>query len=194
MNAGDIWNYDRCRERIAPLRGRLGFPDSPFLEFLRLRLDLASGILTTDPDDTPVPGLRPAVYCILVTYSRAAESPECFRQLAFRDLPGGLAYDASFRTRAILPLADLYSRDPPAFARAMESLGGIPVAYADHAWKLNALPRVPVDILVWDKSGEFPSSAAMFFDASVPAYLETEAAAMLGELVTQRIAFFCNGP
>ena len=192
MSREDLWNYDRCRDRIASLQGRLGFPDSPCLEFLRLRLDLRSGILTTLPDGAPAPLLHAAVYCILATYSRAAKSPESFRQVPFRELPGGHAYDATFHTRAILPLAGLYSHDPHMFSRVMEELGGIPVAFADHAWKLYALPLVPVYILLWDGSDEFPSSSAMFFDASVPAYLETEAAALLGELVTARIASFCS--
>lgn len=192
MNREDIWNYRHCREHITSLPGRLGFPDSPCLEFLRLRLDLSSGTLTTLPDDTPVPGLHAAVNCILATYSHAIESPEVFRLVAFRELKGGPAYDATFRTRAILPLATLNYRDTDMFCRIMEALGGIPVAYADRAWKLNALPRVPVYILLWDGSDEFLSSAAMLFDASVPSYLETETAAMLGELVTRRIAFFCQ--
>lgn len=194
MSRDDLRDYSRCRDRIASLRGRLGFPDSPFLESLRLRLDLRTGIITTQPDNIPVPGYHAAGYCILATYSRATESPESFRQVAFRDLPGGPAYDAAFRTRAVLPLAGLYSQDPHTFGRVMETLGGIPVAYADHAWKLYALPLVPVYILLWVGSEEFPSSAAMFFDASVPAYLETEAAAMLGEMVTERIASLCREP
>ena len=140
MTREDLWNYDRCRDRIASLRGRLGFPDSPCLEFLQLRLDLRSGILTTLPDGAPVPLLHAAVYCILATYSQATESPEVFRQVTFRDLPGGPAYDAAFRTRAILPLADMYSRVPHAFCTAIQEMGGIPVTFAEHAWKLYALP------------------------------------------------------
>lgn len=192
MSTDDRWNYDRCRQQIATLRGRLGFPDLPYLDLLRLRLDLASGALTTEPGDTPVTGLCPAVFCILDTYSRAAGSPETFRLVPFRHLPGGTAYEAAFHRRAVLPLADRYTRDRDRFSHVLEDLGGIPVAYADRAWKLPALPEVPVYILIWNGSDEFPASAALFFDASVPAYLETEAAAMLGELVTERITLFCE--
>jgi hypothetical protein len=52
---------------------------------------------------------------------------------------------------------------------------------------------VPVSLLIWEGSGEFAPSTSMLFDASVPAYLETEAAAMLGELVTERIHVLCSG-
>jgi hypothetical protein len=60
MSREDPRDYGRCRERVAPLQGRPGFHDSPCLEFLRLRLDLRKGILTTQPDDTPVPHLMAA--------------------------------------------------------------------------------------------------------------------------------------
>jgi hypothetical protein len=53
-------------------------------------------------------------------------------------------------------------------------------------------PLVSVYIPLGDESDEFPPSSAMFFDASVPAYLETETAAMPGELVTERIASLCR--
>jgi hypothetical protein len=189
MSAEDTWDYARCRERIALLQGCPGFPDTGFLEFLGLRLDIRSGHLTTGPDDMPIPGLNAVVYCILATYSRTAERPEAFRLVSFRELPGGPAYEAAFRTRAILPLASRYSRDPRAFSIAVESPGGVPVAYADHACKLCTLSRVPVCLLIWEGSDEFPPSADLLFDASAPSYPETEASAMLGELVTQKIAF-----
>ena len=192
MGEDDHWNYDRCREQISSLRGRRGFPDIPHLDFLGLSLDLPSGTLTSEPGEIPVPGFRPAVFCILDTYSRATGSPETFRLVPFRQLPGASAYEAAFHRRAVLPLPALYCRDRDRFCKAVIELGGIPVVYADRAWKLAALPEVPVYVLIWDGSGEFPASAALLFDASVPAYLETEAAAMLGELVTDRIAFFCE--
>lgn len=192
MTVDKCWNWERCGERIASLRGRLGFPDTDSLDFLDLHLDLRSGILSAGYSGTPVPELRAGVFCILATYARAAQSPEAFRMVSFRELPGGEAYAAAFHRRAVIPLAGLYSRDPHAFAAALGILGGIPVAYADHAWKVHALPRVPLSVLVWDGSEEFPASAALFFDASAGAYLETEAAAMLGELAADRIAFLAR--
>ena len=190
MTTEDIWNFERCREHLTSLRGRLGFPDSHNLAFLRLHLDPGSGILTTEPDGSPVPGLRPLVFCVLETYSRAMEIPETSVLVAFGSLPGGHAYDVAFRKRAVLPLASLYSRDPGKFQKTMNAFGGIPVRHADYAWKVHALPRVPIYILIWEGSDEFPASSALLFDASVSAALETEAVAMLGELLTQRIAFF----
>lgn len=193
MSTGTTWDYERCRKAIVSLRGRLGFPDSPDLAFLRLHVDLTSGALVTEPDNRPVPDLRPAVFCILDAYSRAEDAPETFRLIPFDQVPGGPAYAATFRQRAILPLAEQDSRDTGQFTRVMEGFSATSVVYADRAWMLRALPRVPVYILVWEGSGEFPPSANLLFDASVSAYLETEAVAMLGELVTERIAFFLEG-
>ena len=69
----------------------------------------------------------------------------------------------------------------------MDSFGAVSVAFAHRAWILLPLPRVPVYLLFWDGDDEIPASANLLFDTSVPAYLETEQMAMLGELVTDRI-------
>lgn len=190
MSAGTTWDYERCREAVSSLRGRLGFPDDPFLVVLRLRLDLTSGILVTEPDMTPVLGIRPRLFCILSGYSRAEEVPETFRLIPFGQVPGGNAYAATFRQRAVQPLAEMYTLNQQGFCQVLEEFGATPAAYADRSWVLRALPRVPVYILIWEGSDEFPPSANLLFDASVSSCLETEAVAMLGELVTERIAFF----
>lgn len=190
MSAGTTWDYERCREAVSSLRGRGGFPDDPFLAMLRLRLDLTSGILVTEPDMTPVPGIRPRVLCILNGYSRAEEVPETFRLIPFSQVPGGGAYAAAFRQRAVRPLAEMYNLNRQGFCQVLEEFGATPAAYADRSWVLRALPRVPVYILIWEGSDEFPPSANLLFDASVSAYLETEAVAILGELVAERIGFF----
>ena len=188
MTTASRWDFEHCRDRLATLPGRLGFPEGHTLSFLGLRLDLATGVLVTEPDNLPLPGLRPTVFCILDAYSRVGEIAEAFQPVPFDQLPDGTAYAAAFRNRAILPLAGQYSRDSRAFVSVMQAFGAVPVAYADHAWILRALPRVPVYILVWEGSGEFPPSADLLFDASVSSILPTEAAAMLGELVADRIA------
>jgi hypothetical protein len=192
MSAGTIWNFEQCRKAITSLRGQLGFPDGPDLAVLRLHLDLSTGALGTEPDGTPVPGIRPRVFCILDSYSRAKEVPETFRLISFDKVPGGTAYAATFRQRAVRPLADMFGLDRKRFARVLEEFGAVPTAYADHSWKLPALPRVPVYLLLWEGADEFPPSANLLFDGSVSAYLETEAIAILGELVTERIAFFMD--
>lgn len=192
MSAGTIWNFEQCRKAITSLRGQLGFPDVPDLAVLRLHLNLSTGALVTEPDGTPVPKLRPRVFCILDGYSRAEEVPETFRLIFFDRVPGGMAYAATFRQRAVLPLVDMYGLDRKRFARVLEEFGAAPTAYADHSWKLPALPLVPVYLLFWEGSDEFPPSANLLFDESVSEYLETEAVAILGELVTERIAFFMD--
>ncbi|MDD1701866.1 MAG: DUF3786 domain-containing protein [Methanoregula sp.] len=185
--AGAHGNFERCRESLRSLRGRPGFPDTPLLSILDLHLSPEDGTITCGPEGTPVPGIAPALFCILDGYAKSHEVPEQFSLLPFEKTPGASAYSAAFHRRAILPLAEAFGRDPGRTGTVIESLRAVPVAFADLAWKLYPLPRVPVYILFWDGTGEFPSSANLLFDASVPAYLETEQIAMLGELTAERI-------
>lgn len=185
--AGIRWNFAACREHLRSLQGRPGFSDAPVLSILDLRLSLEDGTITAGPADTPYPGIGPALFCILDRYAQSREVPETFSPMPFEKAPGASAYAAAFRRRAVLPLGQLWGTSPGRVQEIMNSFGAVPVAFAHRAWKLSPLPRVPVYLLFWDGDDEIPASANLLFDTSVPAYLETEQVAMLGELVTDRV-------
>jgi len=186
-SAGIRWNFAACRERIRSLQGRLGFSDAPVLSILDLRLSLEDGTITAGPDDTPCPDIGPALFCLLDRYAQSREVPATFSPMPFEKAHGSSAYAAAFWRRAVLPLGQLWGTSPGRAQEIMDSFGAVSVAFAHRAWILLPLPRVPVYLLFWDGDDEIPASANLLFDTSVPAYLETEQMAMLGELVTDRI-------
>ena len=144
------------------------------------------------------PGSEPvhvAVAILLLHYLLHADgAPSAGTWLAYRELPDGLFYAASFAGRAEAPLARAFagtagegSPGLEAFDRAARSLGGQELTFADAAYRFDALPRVAVAALVWAGDDEEPGQAGVLFDAAAGHYLPAEDLAGLGGTLAQRL-------
>lgn len=109
--------------------------------------------------------------------------------LAFRELPDGLFYAASFAQRAESPLAQAFGSEAglARFRAAAASAGGLPLQLADAAFAFQALPRLALAALVWVGDDEFPAQASVVFDATAGHYLPAEDLAGLGGLLAGRL-------
>ena len=137
-----------------------------------------------------------AVSILLLHYLlRADDAPPAGEWRAFRELPDGMFYAASFAQRAEAPLAQTFGSASPAgsedglerFRAAAASAGGTSLELADAAFAFQALPRLALAVLVWAGDDEFPSQARVMFDAAAGHYLPAEDLAGLGGLVVRRL-------
>jgi hypothetical protein len=129
-----------------------------------------------------------ATRILLLHYLLTADgSPMSDRWIAFRNLPGGMGYDAAFQGRANLRLARTFGADRAAFEAAARALGGERLSFGDAAFMFRLLPRVWLGIVLYLADDEFPSSANVLFDASASHYLATEDLAVLGGLLAGRL-------
>jgi len=182
-----IWNWEKCRDKILTLRGRLGFPDSSVLKFLRLSLSLEDGHLHDELRGTTVPEMEAGVYCILSGYADASAVEETHQLVSFAQLHGGRAYHNAFNRRAVQPIERVFGIVPQTLYKAAELLEAIKLDYGDYSVKIYALPLVPIYVVLWSAPSEFPPSANILFDLSVSNYLSTEQTAILGELTASRL-------
>jgi hypothetical protein len=182
-----IWNWEKCRDKILTLRGRLGFPDSSVLKFLRLSFSLEDGYVHDELRDRSVPEIEASVYCILSGYADGNAVEENRQLVSFAQLPGGSAYHNAFNRRAVQPIERVFGSAPETLYKAAELLDTKKLDYGDYSVKIYALPLVPVHVVLWSADSEFPTSANILFDSSVSNYLSTEQAAMLGELTSARL-------
>ena len=109
--------------------------------------------------------------------------------VSFTDLKAALMKSKSFARDCEEPLRGLFDRDPTATERALERLGAVrePGTPAPAAWKLSALPRVPVLILHWPSDEEFPSKLKVLFDRTADRYLDVESLTFLIEGLVRNI-------
>jgi len=183
----DIWTWDKSRDKIIRLRGRLGFPYSPNLEFLKLKLSLETGKIYDEIGDKPLPEIEPEVYCILTGYANSQPTPENHKLLSFAQLPGGQNYNTAFIRRAVAPIEKAFGSISEKLWDAAKALGAERQTYGDCSVKIHALPLVPIVIILHAATSEFSASASMLFDSSASNYLSTEQLAMLGQLTSSRL-------
>jgi len=128
--------------------------------------------------------------CILLLHYllNADGTPLASKWIAFRNLPGGLGYDAAFQGRASLRLAHVFGSDRTAFELAARSLGGERLSFGDASFAFRLLPRVWLAVVLHLADDEFPANANVLFDAAVSHYLPTEDLAVLGGMLAGRLS------
>ncbi len=110
---------------------------------------------------------------------------------AYRELPDGLFYAASFAGRAEAPLTRAFAGSPAdldVFRAAARAAGGDALTLGDASFRFVALPRVDVAVLVWAGDDEEPGEARMLFDANAGHYLPAEDLAGLGGQLAHQLA------
>ncbi len=121
---------------------------------------------------------------IMLHYLVTADgSPVAGHWVTFRHLPGGAIYMDPFQRRAVAPFLKAFSGDPESFTRGASALGGHRASGSGVGMVIPALPRVPLQFILWPGDEELPASANILFDASAASYLPTEDCAHLPAVV-----------
>jgi hypothetical protein len=138
-----------------------------------------------------------AVGILLLHYLLAADgTPPAGAWSAYRELPDGLFYAASFSQRAEEPLARAFAASADgldAFRAAARAAGGDALTLGDASFRFAALPRVDVAVLVWAGDDEEPGEARVLFDAGAGHYLPAEDLAGLGGQLAHRLIAAARG-
>ena len=129
-----------------------------------------------------------ATQILLLHYLLTADgTPVAARWIAFRNLPGGLGYDAAFQNRASRRLSHAFGRDRASFEAAARALGGERLSFGDTSFLFRVLPRVWLSVVLYLADDEFPANANVLFDAVVDRYLPTEDLAVVGGMLAGRL-------
>lgn len=129
-----------------------------------------------------------ATRLVLTHYVLTADgAPMASKWIAFRNLDGGLGYDAAFQRRASLPLAQAFGQNQPGFETAARLLGGERLRFGDASFCFRALPRLWLAVVLYLADDEFPANANVLFDAAANHYLPTEDLAVLGGILAGRL-------
>ena len=118
---------------------------------------------------------------------QAKGSPPANRLVTMKELPDGRNYFRTFSQRAIKPILDNFSKDPSQLVDATQGLGGYKTDCGDAAVTIDALPRVPITIALWQGDEEFVPTGSMMFDASISDYLSSYDITELCETIAWRL-------
>lgn len=106
--------------------------------------------------------------------------------ISFREFKNGDIYFNAFKQRAILPIAEAFSRFPEKFSIACKELKAEKTILrtGDLNCKIFVFPKIPIICIIWLGDEEVSSNANILFDATADKHLHIEDVAILGEFVS----------
>lgn len=179
----ELWTWERCGPDILSLRKRLGFGEE--ICFLKYCVkDTGKVYDTLHEESVSAPG---PLYWVLFHYAQAEEVPLSLELVTYDKLPGGYAFYGAFRQLAVEPLLDVFGEKRRDFEKCCLHFEGAERSFGDVSFQIPALPLVPITVILWEKTDEFPPRCTLLYDKSAQNYLPTEDLAFLGELLSRRL-------
>jgi hypothetical protein len=149
------------------------------------RLDINKAVVSLI-DSAQEVSLRDKI--LLIHYfTQAKGTPLTGRQITYRDLPGGLVYYPTFIKRTIQPLTDFFGEKPSLLIKAGKLFDATSARTGDASLSINAFPRVPVTVILWQGEDKIPAGLNLLFDANIIDYLESEDVTIVCETITWRL-------
>lgn len=182
----DLWTWEKSKEVVKTLPGRLGFPPSDTLKVLDLEINLIDGTIQDTTKQQPFDPTTEYIFFLLSRYAAAKEVPLTGTPITFRNVSGGRAYAPVFEGRVVMPLLHHLGNEPETFTKAAKALGGQAIKLGDVAYNIPAFPLVPITYVLWLADSEFPARVKVFLDSTVGSFLDAEAITHLAALTTLR--------
>lgn len=182
-----IWNWDKVKDAINTLPGRLGFSKDRELRFFKLKLDLGTGevydeILGRFLTEREKYGL----YYVLYLYSRAEKEINEVGELITLSQLCPVIHCPMFKEN-INAFEITFGYNPQYLYQAAELFGFEKIDIADVAVKIYVLPLVPIVVGIWLGEEGLPPSSVILFDKSVSNYLDCEASSILAGVLLARL-------
>jgi hypothetical protein len=187
--------YEKTYETIAPRLRDLDFPYAALrlgfdlIDKYRMSIDFLGRTYELDRE-----GVRPAdgekvnvnFLSVLVYYAVSKGGTEPLHDFALlNSFSGGLFSGGSTSGGSgwmVEPIRKAFGGDYERFCRAARDLGMIyegSRVTAEHTWQYRLLPKIPVLVKYFEADDEFPSDVKIYYDKTVPEYLDFEPLAVL---------------
>jgi Domain of unknown function (DUF3786) len=192
QNARNLAVESLCRQPLAEILKRSGYQakesDSLHIPFLDRTYAVSyPDFRFSDTADSAKSVPLQEQVLILHYLSAASPSRPAGRWIAYREIPGAAFYFSAFVKRAIDPLKKVFGNDTGALKKAVARLNGQPIAAGDAGFEFQALPRVPLQIILWEADEEFGAEGNILFDQNVGEILTPEDVAWLAGMLVYRL-------
>jgi hypothetical protein len=115
--------------------------------------------------------------CALAVVSYLIEAknvPLRGRWVSEKDLRGGEMFFRGPHLFPVKPLEHKFGNNGNRFLQAAQKCGGTNVPGADVSFKVMALPRIPVQVLLWLADEDFSARITFLFDATIEEHLSLD--------------------
>ena len=122
---------------------------------------------------------------LLFHYLNGAKGSEVTGEwISYQEVPDGKFYMDAFIRRAKNPLVQGFGNQPELLVKlATEVYGARPLDQGDFSVMVQALPKVPVALILWKGDEEFPPDGTILFDRSIFSFLSAEDIAWLAGMI-----------
>jgi len=122
---------------------------------------------------------------LLLHYLNLAHDIEISEEwIAYQEVPDGKFYLDAFIRRAKNPMVQGFGNNPELLVKlATEVYGATTMEQGDLAVRIQALPLVPVALILWKGDDEFPPEGTILLDRSVSQVLSAEDIAWLAGMI-----------
>ncbi len=125
---------------------------------------------------------------VLVYLTEAQNVKLSHTWISEKDLKGGSTFFRGPHRLDVEALEAKYGRDPEAFLRAGQRLGGSEILYGDKAFALGVFPRVALAYILWKGDEEFAPRIGVLFDSSIQSHLPLDIVWCLVAETSRRLA------
>lgn len=117
----------------------------------------------------------------------AHDEPVRDELITFRDIPDGHFYFEAFQRRARDPFLSTFGWNGKLYRACAGDLGGTPVENGDVGMSFRVLPRITIQIVLWEGDEELPPEATILFDTSIRRRLPAEDIVVLSGMLVYRL-------
>jgi len=187
----EVWSWDRVKDVVRSLSGRLGFEKGNELRFFRLRVDLNNGEVYDEILDRYLTEReRYGLYYVLYNYAQTKEDVGEVGELIqlSQICPAIHCPMAKTNMEAFEKLVEtVFASQLSLLYKAAEPFKYEKIDLGDAAVKVYTLPRVPIVVAIWLGEEGIPPSISILFDKSITNYLECEAAQIMSGVLLARL-------
>jgi hypothetical protein len=190
---------DKNPKRIADLRGAEFEADSDGNALLTLSF-LGRNVSITWPDlelafkdsgeELPI-----QEQVLLLHYLNGSKGSRVTGQwIAYQEVPDGRFYLDAFLRRAKNPMVQGFGNQPELLVKlATDAYGARPLDQGDISVVVQALPMVPVALILWKGDEEFPPEGTILFDRNISDILSAEDIAWLAGMIIYPLLGMAKG-
>ena len=131
--------------------------------------------------------------CILTCLINAKNKPLTYKLVQAQALPGGDFFFRGIHELPIAKLAETFGRNAKKMYEVVGIFNGTKCDYGDASIRLQALPRIPITIIIWAAEEEFAARSSFLFDKSVADQLPLDALGVLADLTVAALVKAATG-
>ncbi len=141
--------------------------------------------IQTGPEPAPAEFLEQL--CILAYLINAQDRPLANKFIKGENLPTGQFFFRGLHSLPTRKLEEAFGNSPQRLYEASEQFDAQRCEFGDASIELYALPRIPLQIVIWRSDEEFDARASILFDQTAGTHLPLDALGALANLTVKAL-------